>query len=266
MPTSKFKSIRIEEPFDAEKKAVFILHSHRIEKINYTYDETLEILTTGKLSHEPKEEDTANLETVTISEELIGFQPISPIAMAETIVKNHARALDYALSREFREAGLQTAARKIHRTLFRGDRSWNHSVPPGKYRDSGTTVGSEGYKRSCPHPAFVPYLMKRWEKRGDEIPKTDEGLLRLHCEFELIHPFPDGNGRTGRLLWAGLSKKYGLPISIVDSSKGSRIEYYKSIMASHDREYAQEYYLNKKDSLDKKTLEIIAKSFVLGSK
>lgn len=45
-------------------------------------------------------------------------------------------------------------------------------------------------------------LLANWEKFANESPDLDP-LVRmavLHYQFEAIHPFPDGNGRTGRIL------------------------------------------------------------------
>lgn len=33
---------------------------------------------------------------------------------------------------------------------------------------------------------------------------------RVHCDFESLHPFMDGNGRTGRALWAWQMQRLGL--------------------------------------------------------
>jgi Fic family protein len=45
-------------------------------------------------------------------------------------------------------------------------------------------------------------LLANWERFAHESPDLDP-LVRmavLHYQFEAIHPFPDGNGRTGRIL------------------------------------------------------------------
>jgi Fic family protein len=45
-------------------------------------------------------------------------------------------------------------------------------------------------------------LLSNWERFAHESPDLDP-LVRmavLHYQFEAIHPFPDGNGRTGRIL------------------------------------------------------------------
>jgi cell filamentation protein, protein adenylyltransferase len=53
---------------------------------------------------------------------------------------------------------------------------------------------------------------RRLEARTPEFP---EALARVHCRFEQIHPFIDGNGRAGRLILNLLLVRLGYPPAII---------------------------------------------------
>lgn len=95
--------------------------------------------------------------------------------------------------------------REIHSTLLgSGARALGH-VTPGEFRTTQNWIGgaSPATARYVPPPPDkVPNALSELERflhAEDNIPKLVKiGLA--HAHFETIHPFVDGNGRTGRLL------------------------------------------------------------------
>ena len=78
----------------------------------------------------------------------------------------------------------------------------------GKFRKCEVTVGG-----SEP-PSFytIPYKLKGLL---NFTPKIEEDIKRWHVEFEKIHPFEDGNGRTGRILMNWQRVKNDLPLLVI---------------------------------------------------
>jgi len=57
-----------------------------------------------------------------------------------------------------------------------------------------------------------------------------EGIAAAHGAFERIHPFLDGNGRTGRLILNTLLVRFGCPPAII--YKRDRTRYFKALRRS----------------------------------
>jgi Fic family protein len=94
------------------------------------------------------------------------------------------------------------AVAQMHAVLMAGQPQ--HT--PGRWRTEPVWIGT-----SSQSPIGADYVAPRWDRVPELIEdlvtfsrRTDVGALTLtaiaHAQFESIHPFTDGNGRTGRAL------------------------------------------------------------------
>jgi Fic family protein len=92
----------------------------------------------------------------------------------------------------------------LHATLLDSVRGTNKSR--GRFRTTQNWIGRPGYTIEQadfvpPAPEIVPQAMSEWEKYYHaERPDALAQLAVVHAQFEIIHPFNDGNGRLGRML------------------------------------------------------------------
>ena len=110
------------------------------------------------------------------------------------------------------------AVLKTHKILM-----LNQPLTPdlrGYFRRFGVRIGArygKPWKR-------VPELMAQWVE-NNKGKKTEEEIKQLHIDYEMIHPFADGNGRTGRIFMNWLRLKNGFDILVIKESEKSK--YYK---------------------------------------
>jgi len=108
---------------------------------------------------------------------------------------------------------------KMHELLTKG---LVHDKYAGKYRDVPVYIGG----REGMIPIGIKPAMVRLVKQIKNV-KTEQDCWDIHDAFEWIHPFIDGNGRTGRLILNWLRKNIGLSLFIV--SFDDRWKYYHKI-------------------------------------
>ena len=136
-----------------------------------------------------------------------------------------------------------TEIRRVHTAAMQP--VWNVSPHP----DAGPNEGPGGFREHDIHPfpagmtppswPLVPARMASWVEEANALeprePEFCERVARLHCTFEQIHPFLDGNGRTGRLVLNLLLVRLGYPPAII--YKNDRTAYLTALRRGDAGEY-----------------------------
>lgn len=119
-------------------------------------------------------------------------------------ISNYRAAVSYAEESLIDRPLSLSLVKTIHQRLMQGVRGRDKT--PGAFRDDQNWIGRQG--DPIEKARFVPpsplILQERLEEWEDYLRlETEDPIIQAavaHAQFEILHPFKDGNGRIGRML------------------------------------------------------------------
>ena len=152
-------------------------------------------------------------------------------------VINYRDALKYAEAELARRPICLNLIREIHSILLQGVRGENKAR--GEFRKIQNWIGPPGSSIEMasyvpPSPENLLRHLSNWEKycHYEEKDRLVQ-LAIVHAQFEIIHPFLDGNGRVGRIIIPLFLKEKGLlkypSLYVSEFFEKNRKEYYQKL-------------------------------------
>lgn len=147
-------------------------------------------------------------------------------------VINHKHAIDYMMDIVQNNEALSEPIIKEFNSLLL--KSTSHDAQSGVYRAVPITIAGS------PHQPPQPYMVApKIESLVQEYNASQEHpirkIARFHAQFEAIHPFIDGNGRTGRLIMNTELMKHGYPLAIIKNEE--KASYYEALIEADNGNY-----------------------------
>lgn len=179
----------------------------------------------------------------------LGEQPFSfsltmqPDGTHEEDTVNLLKATHYALDAR-KDLPLSGRLLKNAHYLMCGSERYAKKYP-GEFRNSPTWIGRKG--STLNNALFVPPVYEDMTEAFADLERyinyeeKENVFVRaalIHYQFEMVHPFIDGNGRVGRLLNTLYLMETGAtshPVLQLSRALGSRADiYYKELQRVHD--------------------------------
>ncbi|MEK7673438.1 MAG: Fic family protein [Patescibacteria group bacterium] len=149
--------------------------------------------------------------------------------------KNHKEALDF-LYELIGHGTNQTISEHLIRSLHALVIQDIDKTIAGKYREVDVFITGTDHKP--PSALDVPFKMRElieWARSNYKKINIIEFATIFHHKFVHIHPFQDGNGRTGRLLMNIFLMQAGFPMTIIQVN--DRQKYYRVLQEADNGNY-----------------------------
>ena len=165
------------------------------------------------------------------------------------VTLNYVKALDHGLREVRSNQGITLGLiRDLHAVLMDGDAEYLKRDAPGQFRTRQNWIGGlkiYDAKIVPPPPEKLAGPLSDFEQALRYAPSDEDQysvsvvvrMAILHAQFELIHPFLDGNGRVGRLLMPIMLAAEGYPpVYLAGFLKANQGEYYRTLADAQLRE------------------------------
>ena len=146
-------------------------------------------------------------------------------------VKGQEYALDFLNEVLKKEEPLSIRLiREFHALILNDDKDNR-----GRFKQENNTILGAKFQ-TTPFYQVEEKLQELIDNFNDSDKNLIEKVAKFHNDFEMVHPFNDGNGRTGRLLMNLELMKNGYPITIIKNE--DRDDYHQALeIASIDKNY-----------------------------
>lgn len=156
---------------------------------------------------------SSQIERLTSSVRDVALAELSPSAPANAkLIAGNVRAMRAALDAGLKESIGVDDILAVHRALMdSAGLDFAGQVRAEQVWIGGTNISPHGAVYVPPHHSHLPaYLddLAAWAARDDLNPIVHAAVL--HAQLESVHPFVDGNGRTGRALVHSLLRRDGV--------------------------------------------------------
>lgn len=187
-------------------------HSNKIEGSNLTFNQVVSIFENGLV---PCEEDM-HITNKDI-EELTG----------------HFKMFDYTLSKLYEplsEDIIKTMHYHLKANVFE---DLANGFVAGEYKKLANCVSDT--KTAFPNevPDKIRILLRNYHCIEN---KTIEDIAKLHADFEIIHPFQDGNGRVGRMIVFKECLQHNIVPVLIRENR--RYIYYQCLQKAQSNDYS----------------------------